>query len=105
LYPNASVPVTYQFCVTDGQCSAAATGSFNVTGPTAQITPILSMADTPIYATGEWWMSTGYTGCSVNSSGLTQFMTFGQLNPPPRDLHPVGIAPGDRLRGSECQYC
>ena len=52
LYPNSSVPVTYQYCVNiQGanpvlQCSLPANATFNVTGPTAQITPFQSANDT-----------------------------------------------------------
>jgi hypothetical protein len=88
LYPNPSAPLTYQYCVDITgadpvrQCSPTANAIFNVQGPSAQITAILSMAGTP-YATGEWWVSTGYTGCSINPKGLTQFLIFGQYSPPP----------------------
>jgi hypothetical protein len=89
LYPNASVPVGYQYCVDIPnaspvrQCSPTATATFDVTGPTAQITPIL----TPTYpydAIDEWSINAGYIGCTWNPPGaLSDMLIFGQLVPPP----------------------
>jgi hypothetical protein len=43
VYPQDGIPVTYQYCVNipgvGNQCSLVANASFNVTGPTATITP------------------------------------------------------------------
>jgi hypothetical protein len=89
LYPNPSVPVTYSYCastsildIADEQCSATATATFDVVGPTATITPVLSLDGSPVYATGHWSVTAGYTGCPDNSPGLTQLMVFGQYNAP-----------------------
>lgn len=90
LYPNSSVPVTYQYCVNiQGanpvlQCSLPANATFNVTGPTAQITPFQSANDTSYYTWG-WWVSTPYTGCATNLGEPTQMLVFGMYPPPGAD--------------------
>jgi hypothetical protein len=83
LYPKASVPVTYQYCVNiqgvtdeDLKCSFVANASFNVTGPTATITPSLSLSSTPP-ATGVWWVSGTDSGCFDY-----QYLVFGTTNIP-----------------------
>jgi hypothetical protein len=87
LYPNSSVPVTYQYCVDIPgadpvhQCRQEANAIFNVTGPTADITPY--QGESP-YMTWGWSVSGEYTGCSKkNPKELTQFLSFGMYNLPP----------------------
>jgi hypothetical protein len=95
LYPNSSVPVSYQYCVNipglsaddiaNGlNCSLPANATFNVTGPTAQITPYQSANDTA-YLTWGWWVSTSYTGCATNPGEPTQMLVFGMYAPPGAD--------------------
>jgi hypothetical protein len=82
LYPNPSVPVTYQYCVNiQGanpilQCSLPANATFNVTGPTATVAPVLTNPD----ATDAWSITDQTTTCSM------QFLKFGLA---------TGIATGD----------
>ena len=76
LYPNASVPVTFKYCTNIqganpvNQCSLFANATFNVSGPTAQITALLS----PPSATGVWWVS-------PPTCGNAQYLDFGVLEP------------------------
>jgi hypothetical protein len=88
LYTDSSVPVTYQYCadipgVTDEdlKCSLVANVTFNVTGPTAQITTFQSTNDAS-YLTWGWSVSPGYTGCSTNPGELTQMLVFGMYATP-----------------------
>lgn len=82
LYPNSSIPVTYKYCINiQGanpvlQCSLPANATFNVTGPTATITPSLSLSTTPP-ATGVWWVSGTDSGCNGY-----QYLVFGTLTLP-----------------------
>jgi hypothetical protein len=99
LYPKCNVPVKYKFCVTlpDGsdQCAPEATATFNVVGPTAKITPILSeLADPENPATGTWSVSGKFPACPINPRGLTQFLIFGRYDPPAATCNPTVGLPG-----------
>jgi len=103
LYPNADgVPVTYSYCAStsildtaDEQCSETTTATFTVVGPTATITPVLSLQGDPVFSTGQWSVTSGYTGCTDNPAGeLTQFLAFGQYNAPPADCTQSVSIPG-----------
>ncbi len=98
LYPNPKVPVTYTYCVAvpnaGNQCSPTkATANFNVTGPTAKITPSLSSINSPA-ATGTWSVSPQYPGCLDANNKKYQFLIFGLLNPPSTGCTRVVDTPG-----------
>jgi hypothetical protein len=72
VYPNGSIPVTYQYCVNIPgaqpvkQCSLVANAAFNVTGPTATITPSATS-----------WYVTPQMSCP----SIIQFLYFGYPDP------------------------
>ena len=79
LYPGSNIPVTFEYCVDNPDvspitviCSPTATATFDVLGPTAQITASLSSASTPP-ATGAWWVS------PILSCDGYQFLVFGTI--------------------------
>lgn len=73
LFPNSKVPVTYVYCVgysgVSSQCSAKATATFNVTGPTAQITTYQTFPTAYAY----WTVSPPSGACE------TQWLIYGLL--------------------------
>jgi hypothetical protein len=84
VYPLDGIPVTYQYCVTipgvGNQCSLVANATFNVSGPTATITPNPTS-----------WSVTPQMSCPT----MVQFLFFGYADPVtgcnPKPLAPAGI--------------
>jgi hypothetical protein len=85
VYTGSAIPVTYKYCVdipgadADGKCSLVANASFNVSGPTATITP------TP----NSWSVTNPFTGCNN-----VQFLVFGVLFPNSTSCAKTPFVPG-----------
>ena len=77
IYPGAGVPVTYQYCVNipgiGNQCSLKATASFNVSGPTGEIT--FTTSPNP-----ETWNVRPIVDCTANQLTLIYDLVFGWRN-------------------------
>ena len=87
LQPSDSVPVTYQYCV-GGDCSLTANATFNVIGPSATITTLLT---TPAY--GAWSVAPVIPGCDDPNGLPRQALDFG-LTTAPYGCDSIIISPG-----------